>query len=263
MDAWDSADRYENYMGRWSQAVAIHFLDWLGLAEAFSWLDIGCGPGALSSAVVDRARPSSLAGLDTSTAYVAAAQRRFAGRNAIFVSGDALRLPFPDATFDAAVSGLNLNFLPDAATGISEMRRVVRRGRTVALYVWDYAKGMQFLRLFWDAAKLADPAAGGADEGKRFLVSSPDELRTLFENAPLTDVDVRAIDIPTPFPSFDAYWNSFLTGQGSAAGYIRSLTEQQLREFRPRLEDIAPVAADGSLELTARAWAIRGIVPPV
>ena len=262
MDAWDSADRYENYMGRWSQAVARHFLDWLAPTAALSWLDIGCGPGALSSAVVDQARPGTLAGLDTSTAYVAAAQRRFAGHDTVFVSGDAQRLPFADATFDAAVSGLNLNFLPDAATGISEMRRVMRPGGTVALYVWDYAKGMQFIRLFWEAAKVADPAAGGADEGKRFLVSSPDALRTLFEDASLAEVDVRAIDIPTPFPSFAAYWDSFFAGQGPAAGYIHSLTEEQLREFRPRLEELVPVAADGSLELTARAWAVRGIVPP-
>lgn len=261
MDTWDSAGKYESCMGRWSRVVAHEFIDWLRPASGLSWLDIGCGPGALSSVIVDRARPSLLAGLDTAVAYVAAAQRRFAGHPASFNAGDAQRLPFADGSFDRAVSGLNLNFLPDAATGVSEMRRVVRPGGAVALYVWDYAAGMQFIRLFWEAAAAADPSAEALGEARRFHLTNPDALRTLFAEASLDEIDIRPIEIATPFPTFDAYWESFLTGQGPANAYALSLTAEEQQTFRACLQDIAPRDEDGAVRLTATAWAVRGTVP--
>ena len=261
MDAWDSAGKYENYMGRWSRIVAQEFIDWLQPSPGLSWLDIGCGPGALSSVIADQAHPGLLAGLDTAVAYVAAAQRRFAGHPALFTTGDAQQLPFADEAFERAVSGLNLNFLPDAATGVSEMRRVVRPEGSIALYVWDYAAGMQFLHLFWEAATAADPSAEGLGEARRFHVANPDALRSLFVEASLDEIDVRAIEVSTPFPTFDAYWESFLTGQGPANAYVHSLTAEKRQTFRACLQEIAPQEDDGAVRLTATAWAIRGTVP--
>ena len=62
-------------------------------------------------------------------------------------------------TWMRVVSGLVLNFLPDPAAAVRELRRVTRAGGTVAAYVWDYADGMQVIRAFWDAAIELAPSA--------------------------------------------------------------------------------------------------------
>ena len=163
---WEAADAYERYIGRWSGYVAREFVEWLALPNDLRWLDVGCGTGALSRAIAAAAAPSSVHGIDSSDGFVEGArQRADTGGVQRFSVGDALDLPVGDATFDVAVSGLVLNFLPDPARAVSELRRSVEVGGTVALYVWDYAEGMQLIRYFWDAAIALDPAALALDEG--------------------------------------------------------------------------------------------------
>jgi SAM-dependent methyltransferase len=157
---WEAADAYERYVGRWSEQVAREFVEWLALPDGLRWLDVGCGTGALSRSIAATAAPRIVHGIDRSDGFVEGARRR-ADRGGIqrFSVGDALDLPVDDATFDVAVSGLVLNFLPDATRAVSELRRSLDNGGTVALYVWDYAEGMQLIRYFWDAAIALDPAA--------------------------------------------------------------------------------------------------------
>jgi hypothetical protein len=138
------------------------------------------------------------------------------------------------------------------------MSRVVRAGGTVAVYVWDYADGMQVMRFFWDAAVALDHAAAELDEGRRFPLCAPSALDALFRDAGLDEVDTRAIDVPTRFRDFDDYWSPFLGGQGPAPGYAAALDDRRRTALRERLEATLPVAADGSIPLTARAWAVRG-----
>ena len=75
------------------------------------------------------------------------------------------------------VSGLVLNFIPDLASGLAEMRRVAAPGATIAGYVWDYAGRMDLIRRFWDAAVALDPAAAPSDEGIRFPICAPEPLQ--------------------------------------------------------------------------------------
>jgi hypothetical protein len=138
------------------------------------------------------------------------------------------------------------------------MARVTRAGGTVAAYVWDYASGMQFMRHFWDVAVELDPAALPLDEGRRSPLCQPPALRALFETAGLSDVDVEAIGIPTVFQSFDDYWTPFLGGTGPAPAYTVSLDEVHREALREGIRARVPVAPDGSIRLTARAWAVRG-----
>src|SRR3546814_6441872 len=153
---WAAGDAYEPYVGRWSRSVAREFLNWLALQPDLAWLDIGCGTGALSRAILDGGSPRAVVGVDSSAGYLAHARRRNRDPRATFRIGDAQALPFPDRSFDAAVSGLVLNFVPDGARALAEMRRVLRPGGTAALYVWDYAGEMQLMRRFWDAAVALD-----------------------------------------------------------------------------------------------------------
>jgi hypothetical protein len=141
------------------------------------------------------------------------------------------------------------------------MARAVRRAGTVAAYVWDYAGQMELMRYFWDAAVALDRDALALDEGRRFPICQPAPLVDLFTHAGLCDVQARAIDVPTRFRDFDDYWTPFLGGQGPAPGYVMSLDERRRDALRDRLRTSLPAAADGSIQLTARAWAVRGRAP--
>jgi SAM-dependent methyltransferase len=179
---------------------------------------------------------------------------------ATFQVGDAQSLPFADRSFDVAVAGLVVNFIPDQAKAAREMKRLTRPGGIVAAYVWDYAGEMQMMRRFWDAAIALDSNAIPLDEGRRFPVCHPEPLGNLFRDAGLDDVSARPIDVRTTFKDFDDYWTPFLGGQAPAPGYCMSLTEDRRAALRDRIRASLPINKDGSIHLIARAWAVRGTV---
>ncbi|MGH9230969.1 MAG: class I SAM-dependent methyltransferase [Acidimicrobiales bacterium] len=256
-DRWDSGEAYEAYCGRWSRVVAREFVRTLPIGPRCSWLDVGCGTGALTEAVLTLANPTAVCSIDPSEAHVEHARRLIADRRATFEVGEAQAIPRDDKVFDAVVSGLVLNFVPDVAVALSEMTRVAVDGGLVAAYVWDYAAGMELMRRFWDAAVDLDPPAAALDEGMRFPLCRPEPLRAAFGTAGLTDVEVGPIDIATPFRNFDDYWTPFLGGPGPAPGYAKSLPEEDRLALRERLRTTLPITADGRIELTARAWAVK------
>lgn len=257
-DVWAVGERYEPYIGRWSRLTARGFLAWLDPAPGLGWIDVGCGTGALSHAILDHARPGRLLGIDRSHGFAAHARSVRPEGEARFVVADAQALPVADGRFDAAVSALVLNFVPEPARMIGEMRRAVRPGGQVALYVWDYAGRMELIRLFWDAAAALDPAAAEMDEAVRFPICRPAALRDLVAGAGLDRVEVEALDVPTVFAGFDDYWSPFLQGQGPAPGYVVSLPDPARERLAAEVRRRLPEASDGSIALTARAWAVRG-----
>lgn len=257
-DSWAGADAYDRYMGRWSRIVAREFLTWLNLPPGLDWVDVGCGTGALTAVILELAAPNSVRAFDLSPQYVASARERVPDPRAQFAEGDATALPQPDAAFQVAVGGLMLNFVPDPERVLQEMQRVVTPEGTIAVYVWDYAEGMEFIRAFWDAAVSLDPSAAERDEGARFPLCRPDPLRRLFENVGLKGVEVRSLEIPTRFQNFDDYWAPFEGGQGPAPGYVVALNDEERARLRTTLASRLPHAADGTLPLIARAWGVRG-----
>jgi SAM-dependent methyltransferase len=255
-DVWVSGDPYERYVGRWSRKVAPEFLDWLSVPTGQDWLDVGCGTGALSQTILDRASPKSVKGIDASPGFLEYARTQVRDPRASFEVGDAQTLPVGDASVDAAVSGLVLNFVPEPARMASEMTRAAKPGGTVAVYVWDYSGKMEIMRVFWNSATELDPNA--ADEGPRFAISHPDALTALFSEVGLRDVEVRAIDVPTSFRDFDDYWSPFLGGQGPGPAYVRSLDPEHRDMLRDRIRSKLTAEPDGSIQMIARAWAVRG-----
>lgn len=260
-DNWEEGDAYDHYMGRWSRPVAEAFVGWLDPAPGGRWVDVGCGTGALTSAIATAASPVELVGVDPSGGFLAGARRRLGGR-ARFVIGDAEALPLDFDHFDTSVSGLALNFVPHPSRAVREMVRVTRPGGTVAAYVWDYAEGMELIRIFWDVAATVDPSAAELDEGSRFPLCRPDALEALFERCGLDAVACTGMVVATPFVDFEDYWRPLLGGQGPIPSYVASLHPDTRHRLRTRLaETLAP---DGDrIELSARAWAIRGTVRPV
>jgi SAM-dependent methyltransferase len=257
-EVWASGTAYEPYVGRWSRLVAVEFLCWLDVPVNRRWLDVGCGTGAVTDEALRLGSPSEVVGVDRSLDYVRYARAQVPDPRAHFVAGSAAALPFPDSYIDAAVCGLVINFVPEPGRAAAEMTRVTRPGGAVGAYVWDYAGEMQLMRYFWDAAVAIDPRAVELDEGPRFPLCQPEPLRSLFVDAGLSDVEVRAIDVPTRFRDFDDYWTPFLGGQGPAPAYAMSLVDDHRAELRDRIRARLPYAADGSIPLVARAWAVRG-----
>jgi SAM-dependent methyltransferase len=239
--------------------VAREFLAWLDLAPGLAWIDVGCGTGALTQAIIDTASPSAVLGVDPSEGFLAYARERVRDERATFSIGNAMSLPAETSAYGAIVSGLMLNFVPEPEQAAAEMARVARPGGTVALYVWDYAGEMQLMRHFWNAAVALDPAAQSLDEKARSPICKPEPLANLFTSAGLHGVEVRAIDVPTHFRDFDDYWTPFLGGQGPAPSYAMSLTEERRAALRDYIRDHLPISHDGSIPLIARAWAVRGV----
>ena len=258
-DTWERGNPYERYVGRWSRRVAPLFLSWLGIPGGRRWLDVGCGTGALSAAILDLCSPAALTGVEPSPGFLKAATDNLAGRAALH-EASAAALPLANQSVDVIVSGLVLNFVPDPNAALAEMARVSAKGGTVAAYVWDYAGRMDLMRRFWDAAAALDARAANLDEGVRFPLCRPDALEKAFATAGLRDLAVKAIDIPTPFRDFDDYWQPFLGGQGPAPSYAMSLDEKDRVRLREHIRERMPASADGAISLTARAWAIRGTV---
>jgi SAM-dependent methyltransferase len=259
-EVWGAGELYEPYVGRWSRKVAAAFCAWLEPEPSRRWVDVGCGTGALTETIATSVTPARLISVDPSWAYLQYARSRTADRSVSFALGDALALPLSARSTDYVVSGLVLNFVTDPARALEEMVRVTQPGGTVAAYVWDYAGRMQLMRYFWDAAVTLDSAAASLDEGRRFTISRPDRLEAHFQAAQLSDVRSRGIEVPTVFADFDDYWSPFLGGQGPAAGYAMSLSEDSRAQLRERLRSTLPTEDDGSIPLVARAWAIRGTV---
>ena len=155
-----------------------------------------------------------------------------------------------------------LNFVPDPNVMAAEMVRVTRPGGTVGAYVWDYGGGMQMMRHFWDVAVQINPHDSKLDQAERFPICQPEPLETLFREVGLNSVCVCAIDVPTVFRNFDDYWTPFLGKQGAAPTYLASLDPVACDRIRDTLKARLITAADGSIALTARAWAVQGKVPP-
>lgn len=260
LEVWGASAPYEHYVGRWSRLVAHAFLDWLGIAAERSWADVGCGTGALSAAILSQCAPESIIGVDRSDGFIRDAERQLADPRVRFRVGDATALPLTAAACDVAVSGLVLNFVDDPAAMVREMVRVTKPGGIVAAYVWDYAGGMAMMRHFWDAAIAVSPQAAALDQAERFPLCHPQPLTTLWQDLGLTAVHVRAIDIPTVFRDFADYWTPFLGKQGAAPTYLASVDVTTQQRIRSLLEARLKPDRDGTIALTARAWAVQGTV---
>jgi len=258
-DRWVAGDAYEAYMGRWSRRLARLFINWLGPAPSANWLEVGCGTGALTSAICDACSPASVVACDPSSGFIEHAQASLVAAPATFVVGGADRLPYREGGFDIGVSGLVFNFLPDPGLALASIRERLRGGAIVAAYVWDYAGGMEFLRIFWEEAAALNSAADAVDERRRFPLCQQPALAALFQNAGLTDVEPASIEIPTDFASFDDYWAPFQRGTGPAPGYVASLAPAARAQLEQRLRERLPAGDDGAIHLRARAWAARGV----
>jgi SAM-dependent methyltransferase len=264
---WGNTEAYEAYIGRWSRLAAEAVLRWLALPSGQRWLDVGCGTGALTQAILSAADPSEVLGVDPSVDFLGTAEAQIVDPRVRFATGDASALPVPSDAYDVVIAGLVLNFVPEPETAVVEMVRAARPGGRVAGYVWDFGGERQFQRYFWEAATALDPAAIALEQRMQFPLCHPEPLAALFKSAHLEAITVRAIDVPAVFRDIDDYWQPYLLGGSALAQqYAASLGEEQRLALRQQLRAILPMADDGSIHLIGRVWAVHGtksaFIPP-
>ena len=258
---FSEAQAYERFMGRWSRDLARQFVRFAAVRDGATLLDVGSGTGALSAALAAAAPSGCVVGIDPAASYVTLAQAGQGGARVRFQVGDAQQMEFEDATFDRTLSLLVVNFIPDANRAVEEMKRVTRRGGTVAAAVWDYGEGMEMLRVFWDEAIAVTPASDSRDE-RHMPFCRRGELAALWRQHGLLDVVEEGLTIETRFTSFADYWAPFLQKQGPAGAYVAALSERERNQLAGRLRQrLLGEGPDRAFLLHARAWAVRGIVP--
>jgi SAM-dependent methyltransferase len=254
---FDDGVAYERYMGKWSQLAGETFLDWLAPKSGLRWLDVGCGNGAFTEMLVERCAPASVDGIDPSGAQIAYARTRLAPRVAQIRLGDAMALPFPDDTFDAAVMPLVIFFVPDPAVGVAEMARVVRPGGAVTAYAWDMPGGgfpYDALQVEMRGLDLIVPAPPSPD------ASRLDAMRDLWTGPELESVDTRDITVRRTFADFDDYWTAIL-GAPSVGSTLAAMASEDLAVLKTRMRIRLPADAAGHITYSARANAVKGRVP--
>ncbi|HEX3591291.1 MAG TPA: class I SAM-dependent methyltransferase [Pseudonocardiaceae bacterium] len=247
-----SADAYGQCMGRFSQPLAGRFAAYLRLAPGRRVLDVGCGPGALTAVLVARLGAESVAAVDPSESFVAAAAGRLPGVDVRL--GVAEALPWPDDGFDCAAAQLVVHFMTDPVAGLTEMARVTRPGGTVAATVWDFSGGTAPLSLFWQAAAAVDPAAPGE---AHLAGTGEGQLADLLGQAGLREIESTALTVDVPFTSFAQWWEPFTFGVGPAGTYLAGLDDQRRTAIRDACADLLPAAP---FTVSARSWAARGAV---
>ena len=260
-DRWAGSDAYERYIGRWSRLVADEFVMWIEVPPGRRWLDVGCGTGALSQAILKRSAPGSLIGIDPLEPFITRASAALTDPRASFRLGSAADTGLADGAADVVVAGLVLNFVPDVRAALAEWRRVLGSGGVVGAYVWDYVRGMGFIREFWDAAVAVDPASAMLDQGAQPGITAAGQLEAAFQAAGFVAVEGRSIAIPTVFADFDDLWLPFLGGTGGAPGYVATLDDAHRDAIREQLRRSVTAEPDGSIHLEARAWAVRARGP--
>lgn len=256
---FDDGAAYERFMGAWSRTAGAKFLDWLSAPSGARWLDVGCGNGAFTQLLVDRCAPAEVQGIDPSEEQIAYARGRIAPHLARFRVGDAMALPFPDATFDVAVMPLVIFFVPVPATGVAEMVRVVRKGGIVAAYAWDMPGGGFPYAVLHDemrAMGIDVPFPPSPD------ASRAEALRELWSAAGLEHVEVREIEVERTFEDFDDYWAT-IRGGPSVGSRLGAMTPEDLARLAVRLKERTPAGPAGRITCRARANAVKGRVAGV
>jgi SAM-dependent methyltransferase len=255
-----SADAYNRLVGRYGPPLASELIAFAGVEPGMRALDVGCGPGALTTVLVERLGTDAVCGAEPSEPFAEACRVRLPGVGVVVAGAE--ELPFADATFDASLCQLVVNFMTDAEAGVREMARVTRPGGVVAACVWDYSGGMTLLRAFWDAAREVDPErAAVADEGTLMRWCGEGELAELWRAAGLQEVRFGPLTVTVTYPDFEELWSPFLSGVAPSGAFCKSLDDTGRAALHDALRRRLGVG-DGPFELTALAWAAAGYTSP-
>lgn len=257
------ASGYEQLMGRWSQRLAPLFIDFARIVDGEKVLDVGCGTGSLTFALLKAADLSEIAAIDYSPIFVEETIRRNTDSRVSVREGDACAIPFDDGTFDRAMALLVLHFVPDASKAVAEMRRVVQPGGVVAAAVWDHLGGMPGMRM------MVDTVAALSEAGRQFRgrycfqpMMKPGEMKSTFIDQGLLNVTETQLMIRMDYKSFDDYWAPIAAGEGPFGKFVSSLDATERARTDAAVRDAYLAGqSDGPRSFANVAWACRGVAP--
>lgn len=255
---FDDGAAYDEFMGRWSRAVGTVFLDWLAAPRKAAWLDVGCGTGAFTTLIVKTRAPARVSAVDPGPPQIEFARKLPVAKRADFQVADAQALPFSNGTFDVVASALVINFIPDRARGVAEMRRVARPYGMVGGYVWDFAADLSASWPFNRALSglgIEPPQLPGTPE------STLDALAALFAGAGFDDIATRAIEVTHAFKDFDTFWRTQTPLMHPVGKLVAAMSETDRAALMEGVRAQVPASPDGKIVYTARSNAVKGRVP--
>jgi SAM-dependent methyltransferase len=252
------ADAYEQVMGRWSRHLAPLLIRFGGLSDGDRVLDVSCGTGSLTLTLPEIANVASVTGIDQTNSFVEFARGRNTDPRISFQTADARALPFENNSFDRAFSMLVLQFIPDAARAVAEMRRVVRPGGTVTAAVWDIF-GLPHILLLANIAAVLDPSVD-----RKWLsppLTAANEMAELWREVGLRHVEQTSLLIRMEYSCFDDY-SPFTRGEGPLGQLIASLSDNIRSALTEHMRSAyLSCRPDGPRSIPCVAWACRGTVP--
>jgi SAM-dependent methyltransferase len=255
------ARAYEHFMGRWSQRLAGPFLDFAGVQSGDRVLDVGCGTGVITAALAERG--CTVVGVDASEPYLDGARRNRPHPNIVYELGDARRMRYADASFDACVSVLAIDVIPEVDQVVGEMRRVTRSGGVVASGVVDFWGGFSAADLVLDTASVIDEGMSTLrDQRKARPLVWANGQAEIWRRTGLVNVVEVPIVISFDYTSFEDYWSSFSTGPGPLGQCVEALPAELRAELERRVRaGYLAGLPDGPRSFAIIVRAVRGVVP--
>jgi SAM-dependent methyltransferase len=248
-------------MGRWSELLAPKFLALTGIPAGARVLDVACGTGVLSKALADR--DHNVVGVDVSEGFLEGARQLRSHPNIVYQTGDIRRMTFPDGAFDAAVSTLALDVLPETDQVVAEMKRVVRPGGFIASAVHQFLGGLSANDLLIHTASVLD-----ADIRELRSIRAgrqrfwPGGQAAMWQAAGLVDVVETPFVIDCEYPSFADFWGTFTSGMASFSPRLMALPDDVRSQIKEHVRDGYLLGwSDGPRSFPMIARAVRGNVP--
>ena len=255
---FDDAAPYERFMGQWSRAAGVAFLDWCAPPSGARWLEVGCGTGAFTGLAHQRCAPRAMTAIDPMVSQINYCLQQPIADHVQFRVADATSLPFADACFDVVAHALVLNFIPDSRRALQEMRRVGHPGGLMAGYVWDFASDRAPNSCIGAGLREMGhvvPRVPGADK------STLSSLEASSERAGFKEISSASFEVSVAFLDFEDFWAANTPAFSPLTPIINSLS----RDDREKLANLTlaqlTIGRDGRICGAARANAIKARVP--
>jgi SAM-dependent methyltransferase len=208
-----------------------------------SVLDIGCGSGMAAKLAADHG--AVVSGIDATEALLEIARSRVPKGD--FRVADLEQLPFDDATFDVVTSFNAVQYAGNPVVALSEARRVVAAGGTVAIMTWGTPAGMPFASIIAALGPLMPPPPPGSPGP--FALSDEHALRAFAEAAKLVPSELLDVPATIAYPD-EATAIRALNSSGVAARAIEQSGDAAVSAaHKAALEPFR--LADGSFQIAA------------